>query len=38
MIAPAGRGGDERMVGFQEAVTDRIDRPLTPAELLNSAE
>lgn len=37
-IAPVGSGDDERMVGFQEAVTDRIDRPVSPAEPPNSAE
>ncbi|WP_165853298.1 PAS domain-containing protein [Halonotius aquaticus] len=37
-IVPVASGDDERMVGFQEDVTDRIDRPVSPAEPPNSAE
>jgi len=29
-VAPVEAGGEELLVGFQEDVTDRIDRPLTP--------
>ncbi|TQQ80963.1 PAS domain S-box protein [Halonotius terrestris] len=37
-IAPVEAGDEELMVGFQEDVTDRIDRPLSPVEPSNRSE